>query len=101
MKSTTTEQPTTPEAGSAPPLRTSDWLGSLSPEARTVLEGMVHYCLDNGVGMGMDEGWHERTNKHGDPVKTRKRKFRTEIEAAFNYPNIPVSHGSAASNSKP
>ena len=36
MNSTTTEQPTTPAAGSAPPLRTSDWLASVDRQRLSI-----------------------------------------------------------------
>lgn len=53
---------------------------TLSPEAKEVALNMIHYCIENGIGMGMDEGWHERTDKYGSPTRSRKRKFRKELE---------------------
>ena len=45
----------------------------LSKDAKESLQAMVDYCLNHGIGMGMDEGFkcHESGNKHS---------FRLEIE---------------------
>ena len=58
---------------------------SLSPESLQIARDMIHYCIQNGIGMGMDEGWHEKLNKRGEPVRFRKRKFRKELEGFCDF----------------
>ena len=44
---------------------------TMSDEAKEVLIGMVAYCINNCIGMGMDEG----LNEDGSP-----QPFRAELE---------------------
>ncbi len=59
---------------------------TLSPEALEVARDMISYCIANGIGMGMNEGFVERKDKHGSPVKVPKMEYRKELEAFSGYP---------------
>lgn len=43
----------------------------LSKDAQLTAVGMIEYCIEHGIGMGMDEGW-TRDNQ--------KRAFRKQLE---------------------
>ena len=51
-----------------------DTIGGLSLDAKETLHGMIDYCLENGIAMGMDEGF----NYSSDGAK---HEFRIEIES--------------------
>lgn len=74
-------------------IRSTTWVEGLSEVAKDAIEGMVIYCLDQEVCMGMNAGWVERTNRYGSPVRMRKQKWRIEIERAFNYPDATIRSG--------
>lgn len=48
----------------------------LSNEAKETLKGMVEHCINHGIGMGMDEGYHDDDSK---------REFRKELESFSGY----------------
>lgn len=44
----------------------------LTDEAKETLKGMVEYCINHGIGMGMDEGLD---------INNNKKEFRAQLEA--------------------
>ena len=48
----------------------------LSEEAKSVAVNMIEYCLENAIGMGMDEG----LTKNG-----KSRKFRKDLEQLVTH----------------
>ena len=51
-----------------------DTIGRLSLDAKETLHGMIDYCLENGIAMGMDEGFDYTSDGE-------KHEFRLEIES--------------------
>lgn len=52
----------------------------LSDEAKETLKGMVEYCINYGICMGMDEGIDYSNDEDGEP-----HQFRKELEAFCEY----------------
>jgi hypothetical protein len=49
---------------------------SMSPEAQKTAKGMIAYCINNRIGMGMDEG----LTFDDDLEITGSQPFRKELE---------------------
>jgi len=52
----------------------------LSPDAQETIIGMIEYCLNHGLCMGMDEGFLDIDNQ-------TKHTFRAEIEQFISDKN--------------
>jgi hypothetical protein len=50
----------------------------LSEEAKETLKGMVEFCINNAIGMGMDEGFN---------ADDTKKEFRKELELFMEAKN--------------
>ena len=48
----------------------------LTEDAKETIKGMIHYCINNCVGMGMDEGLNSDDTK---------KPFRKELEEFSEY----------------
>jgi len=56
----------------------------LSEEAKEVVKGMVEFCINNGMCMGMDEGFKSFGNGRRK-IDAEKHRFRKELESFSGF----------------